>query len=223
VLAGTPVNLVVAGPGENPVRVPPLKGLGRDSAVRALEESGLAVGKTRDRETDENPPGTVLGQDPEPGVLLARGCPIDLLVAKAEPLVEAPRLVGRPLEEVQKELSSWTAIFAAFKLGDIVYRASGEPPGTIIDQNPGPGTRISRGIAIDVVVAESRRATDSRGVTESRGVTDSRGVIVPALVGMNLRSANKVLEEFRGQLRLGRRHRHQDRPDRALHHRQHEA
>ena len=93
-MPGTQVNVQVNSVGQDAVIVPNLGGIDRNSATVALGRAGLRVGSLQEQETDQRPPGTILGQNPGSGSRLARGCPVDLVVAKRIPRFPVPNLFG---------------------------------------------------------------------------------------------------------------------------------
>jgi serine/threonine-protein kinase len=80
VTPGTAVSLVVRGTGPKPAVVPRVIGLGRVEAERAIRAEGLEVRRVERRESDREPPETVVDQRPAAFARLAPGCPVDLVV-----------------------------------------------------------------------------------------------------------------------------------------------
>jgi len=75
-----PVNLTVsAGAGE--VAVPSVKGWGRTRAQDMIKQAGLNVGNIRYVYDEENDPGIVLRQDPQPGAKVAKGSNVNLWIS----------------------------------------------------------------------------------------------------------------------------------------------
>lgn len=75
-----PVNLTVsAGAGE--VAVPAVKGWGRTRATDMIKQAGLNVGSIRYVFDEENDPGIVLRQDPQPGSKAAKGSSVSIWVS----------------------------------------------------------------------------------------------------------------------------------------------
>jgi cellulose biosynthesis protein BcsQ len=65
------------------VPVPTLVGTTLDSALPALERSGLRLGKTSTQPVGDAKPGTIVRQSPEAGASVAAGATVDVVVAAA--------------------------------------------------------------------------------------------------------------------------------------------
>lgn len=75
-----PVNLTVsAGAGE--VAVPAVKGWGRTRAQDMIKQAGLNLGSIRFVYDEENDPGIVLRQDPQPGSKAAKGSSVNIWIS----------------------------------------------------------------------------------------------------------------------------------------------
>jgi beta-lactam-binding protein with PASTA domain len=61
------------------VEVPKLVGLSFSKAKKLLEESGLTVGKTRERYDEDRSPYVILQQSPEPGARVSPATAIELV------------------------------------------------------------------------------------------------------------------------------------------------
>lgn len=195
---GTAVSLTVAVPGPQAVTVPRLGGLAQPRAEATVRERGLRIGKVNRTETDQQAPGTVIGQEPKPNALLAPGCPIDLEVAVPIPLVTVPNFVGLTEEQARQRLPrGLVGAFSALRLGDVTYRdypadvsnrmmSSGQPPitvPTVVEQNPAANSQVRKGTDIDLVIL---RPSGGRG-------SAPQGVAVPKLQGLTLEEARKTL------------------------------
>ena len=64
-----------------------------------------------------------------------------------------------------------------FKLGNVTTRPGEEPEGTVIDQDPAPGTEAEKGTAINVVVSDGSKAK----------------AIMPFVTGMTLSEASSAI------------------------------
>jgi len=141
--------LVSLGPPQ--VTVPSLVG----NTVRAARIGALERGLTLGEVARAYMPGTnvdqVVAQDPPPEGAALHAPTVDFLVSLGEPppAFECPRLVGRPIIEVRRELEA-----AGFKIAQVVsVPTTGAPSGTILSQSPAPGTRIGPDTAFDFQVA----------------------------------------------------------------------
>jgi beta-lactam-binding protein with PASTA domain len=184
--AGTPITnhtkvTLVIGTAEegDTVAVPDVVGLSRDEAQTKLSEAGLAMGQVS--EEPGAPTGTVLKQDPAPGIRVRPGTSVALVVAVApqEDLVDVPDLTGLRLEEADKILREIGLERSKVSLRDDA-RA-----GVIVDHDPAAGSPVARGARVDLVVGRS---------------SDVEQTEVPSVVGETLSGARRILEGARLQL-----------------------
>jgi len=133
---------VVVSLGEEFSSVPELFGETQRSAEALLKSAGLRVGFVSRAPSDVVGEGLVAGSDPGPGSVLPRDTPVHLLVSLG-PSVESyvmPDLSGREIGGVRRQLEA---------LGyHVVTPAGGGAMGTIISQDPPPGSRITRATVI---------------------------------------------------------------------------
>jgi serine/threonine-protein kinase len=96
-----PVLTVSQGPA--PVTIPQVVGLGKDAALTALTDLGLAPSSTDDY-SETVAAGLVISQTPENGTEGHRGDKVALVVSLGPPLVEIPNTYGRNVTEAEKML-----------------------------------------------------------------------------------------------------------------------
>jgi serine/threonine-protein kinase len=168
--AGAEVDLVVEAPS---ARVPSLRGLSQDAAVRELDRLALEVGSIRPVETTDVPPGTIVSQSIDPQSLVEPGTRVDLGVA-VEPAVAVPRLEGMTLERARAALAE-----AGLGLGRVVEQATPRArAGIVVAQRPSAGSRIAAGSVVQITVAATPTAC-----------------VVPRLVGRAETVARELLAE----------------------------
>jgi beta-lactam-binding protein with PASTA domain len=204
VAEGTAVDLVVASMGDG-VPVPSLTDLSQADAERLLRARGLAVKRVRREETDRRPPGTVIGQQPKPNTLLAQGCPVELQVAAAVPTVRVPSFLGAAERDARQQLPSGVgAMFSDFALGTVTYRETREAAaGTIIGQDPRPGTRVPArsATAVNLIVASAPSGSGDSGkggvrpYPPDRDVSSRLSVTVPDVRNRTLKVASRILSD----------------------------
>jgi serine/threonine-protein kinase len=117
-----------------------------EEATTILNALGLAV-EPKEQQTDAKPPGTVLSQNPQPG-LIDQGMGIELTVATAVVYHAVPGLVG-------KDESTATAAVNALKFVPNVTRQTSltVPEGTVISQSPAKDTQLAEGQTVSFVVS----------------------------------------------------------------------
>ncbi|GAB2940947.1 Stk1 family PASTA domain-containing Ser/Thr kinase [Nonomuraea fastidiosa] len=140
---GATVKLVVSK-GPEKIKVPDgLVGMSQEDAQRALEEVGLrGVIKTRN---STKPQGTVIATDPKAGAELEKGGSVTLFVPKE--MREVPSVIGLTQEDATAQLKS-----AGFKV-KVSQQPAQEPEGTVVQQNPGEGTKLLPGTTITITVS----------------------------------------------------------------------
>ena len=144
---------VVVSLGLEYVSVPDIIGLSLNEARNRLVQAGLTTGTVREEEHPDSPPGTVLRQTPAGGSRLEKGAAVDLVVTQTRQQedVEVPNLRGLTLDEAGSRLAE-----LGLQIGKTYAEepTAGTVPGTIIDQNPPPGTVVEPGSSVDFVYAE---------------------------------------------------------------------
>jgi serine/threonine-protein kinase len=128
--------------GEESSSVPALNGESLRGARALLERAGLAVGGITRVPSDELAAGLVLGSDPPAESVLPRGAAVSLLLSSGsgEESFVMPELLGREIGAARRHLEA---------LGFVVDTPPDAPAvGTILFQNPGAGSRITRSTRI---------------------------------------------------------------------------
>src|ERR1700688_2244358 len=142
---------VVLSLGPQNVTTPSLVGESLRVARIQLPQVGLQLGEVTTFAAPATMTDTILQQTPPPGTKAASPR-VDLLVAQGE--VPAayimPWLVGMPLPDADRLLSS-----AGFKLSKTTFVPSPQwPKGTITEQVPEPGSKITSEAPIEMLVAQ---------------------------------------------------------------------
>ncbi len=131
------------------VRVPNVIGFTQGAAESAIRAAGLKpVVRTR---VTSNPAdyGNVIDQIPAGDALVRRGDTVTITVGKAPKQVDVPDLTGMTQDEARAALEA-----RGLNLGNVTTAPSPQLTGTVIDQNPAPGTPVSKGSSVDIVLSE---------------------------------------------------------------------
>jgi len=142
---------VVLSLGPQNVTIPSLVGESIRVARIQLLQAGLQLGEVSSVPAAAALSDGVLQQSPPSGTRAASPR-VDLLVAESEqpPAFIMPWLVGMPLPDADHLLS-----IGGIKLAKTTYIPSPQwPKGTVIEQSPDQGSKISSDTAIDLVVAQ---------------------------------------------------------------------
>ena len=101
-------------------------------------------------EASGQPPNVVIKQSPEPNTAIPSNETVDLTLSKGV-RVTAPNLLGKGVREAERMLKN-----LGLARGSISERPSTKQEGTVIGQNPSPGTEVERGKSIDLVTATQK-------------------------------------------------------------------
>ncbi len=154
------------------VSVPDVVGKQMALARQILEDGKLRVNVAETYDASV-PPGQVVSQSPESGAKVKEDRLVTIYVSKGGENVDIPDLKGLSKSSATERLQKMSLI-----VGSVYEKHSDEEPGTVISQDPAPGTKSSRGQAVDITV--------------SRGPKTKR-VAVPDLTGASMESAKSSL------------------------------
>jgi serine/threonine-protein kinase len=140
---GDPIILYISS---GKVQLPDVTNKSIDEATAILAAIGLAVEQVP-VQTDEYSPGTVLSQNPQPG-LVAQSSGVQLSVATAVVYHSVPGVVGKTEDNA-------TAAVKALNFTANVSRQNSPtvPEGTVISQSPAKDTQLAEGQAVSFVVS----------------------------------------------------------------------
>jgi serine/threonine-protein kinase len=150
--------------------VPPVRGLTLTQARRRIEETDLLV-RTREQSSREVAAGRVIRSRPPGGEQVECQSEVTLFVSKGANLITLPDVIGQSEEIAQSELERLGFIV------DVDTRDEDQPEGTVIGQDPGPGSRLLRGDRVTIIVS-----------------TGAGSVLVPPVEGQSEQSAVNTLQ-----------------------------
>ena len=155
------------GPGE--VRVPSVKGLPRETAVKQLNKASLKVNLDT-RPSDSVRAGFAIGTVPKEGTDVERGTRVRLFVSSGPQRVSVPDVIGLDRTSAVDQLDS-----KGFAVS-VAEQNSDQPVDQVLSQDPAAGTRLSRGARVTITV--------SKGPEQ---------VSVPDVVGRDAAAAERAL------------------------------
>lgn len=166
VMTHSQVDLWVSAPQ---VRVPELQGRALSQAQAILSRNNLTLGQVNERITGSVSVGTVLSQQPAAGTRVVPQAVVDLEVEANSVVV--PQLVGiEDGDTAARRLRN-----QQLNIGTIrQQRQVGIPAGRILQQTPPAGSRVPMGSRVDLVVSSDL-------------------VVLPNLIGLNIHSAEQML------------------------------
>jgi beta-lactam-binding protein with PASTA domain len=147
---GSTVTLFVStGPPET--TVPNVVGLKLEAALEKLDQAEL--GARQVEVFSEEPPGTVIAQDPAGGEKGPRNSEVRINVSKGTGRVTVPSVVGETASDAGATLRE------AGLQARVVRVPSAEAAGTVIAQNPSAGTELQEGRFVRINVSSGTGAT----------------------------------------------------------------
>ncbi|MFP5224099.1 MAG: PASTA domain-containing protein [Actinomycetota bacterium] len=134
---GEPIVLIISS-GPKTIKVPVVDGKGRAEAQNRLEDAGFKV-RVELQESRSVPDGEVIGTEPKGGTSAQRGSTITMIVSDGPPRVTVPDLGCMSKGQAKDALEERNL------KGD--FEGKGK---RVVDQDPGPGTRVREGTEITV-------------------------------------------------------------------------
>ncbi|MDW7651908.1 MAG: Stk1 family PASTA domain-containing Ser/Thr kinase [Bacillota bacterium] len=179
------------------VDVPAVEGESLSRAADMLDEAGLEYRIVEQTASNSVASGHVIRQTPSAGRRVKVNREIELVLSTGPDLVQVEDVVGKMKREAELILDSQGFVV------ELVERHDEAPSGTVIQQDPGRGHRISRGSTVTIVVSLGGRPVpmrDLRGIP----VEDAKNWL--ELYGLELRGikeehsdryvAGLVMEQF---------------------------
>ena len=150
------------------VTVPSLDGLTIDQASETLAEFELRIG-AQTPEISERPQGTIIAQQPAPGEAIEQGQAVNITISTGREQSTVPQLVGlTSLDDVRIALSDFGLVLGAISESD-----SNQPGGYVLEQDPGEGTQVAAGSAVDITVSSGLvEVPDVTGANEAQARSD---------------------------------------------------
>lgn len=141
--------------------VPSVIGRSVADATQILSQAGFNTDRTPNRPSTGVRAGDVLAQDPPPTSIVPLGSTIHLTVSSGPPAATVPNVVGMAVQRAQAAIAD---VGLKSKVTDTPSRTV--PEGSVIAQNPGPGTAMQPGSQVDLTVSAGNK------------------IAVPSVVGM---------------------------------------
>ncbi|GDX32645.1 serine/threonine protein kinase [Actinomycetes bacterium] len=160
---------VFGGVAASKVQVPNLDGLTIEQATSALADFKLILG-AQTPEVSDRPSGTIIAQQPAAGETIEQNQAVNVTISGGLEQATVPQLVGlTTLDSVRLALSD-----ANLQLGTIKEKASSQPAGYVLAQDPPEGTQVEAGSMIAISVSSGQ-------------------VRVPAVIGVSVAQARSDL------------------------------
>ncbi|MEW2267686.1 Stk1 family PASTA domain-containing Ser/Thr kinase [Streptomyces sp. NPDC047853] len=142
------------GPSNDSVAVPGLVGQSQADAKQLLTNSDLELGTVERKPCEEQPKGNVCSQNPEQGTDVKKKSTVDLVVSTGAPKVAVTNVIDKNVDEARQQLED-----KGFKV-ETKQTESSQDEGTVLSQDPDPGTELEKGSTVTLEVAKAEeRAT----------------------------------------------------------------
>ncbi|PZG11473.1 protein kinase domain-containing protein, partial [Nonomuraea aridisoli] len=163
------------------VAIPPLAGLDRKAATRAIRDAGLVPGLVAEIGSTQ-PIGRVLSTKPAAGTVVPQGSTVTLQVSAG---VAVPAVTGMQRKAAESALAE-----AGLKAGGVNRTCSDRPNGQVVSSDPKAGTRVSGGTPVSLTLA--RHGSTVPGVV-GRSEADGRAALTDD--GFRVRSRGKAVAD----------------------------
>ncbi|MCP2361071.1 beta-lactam-binding protein with PASTA domain [Nonomuraea thailandensis] len=163
------------------VAIPPLVGMDKAAATKALRRAGLAVGAVTERDAPQRI-GQVLTAKPAPGTVVNQGSKVSLQVSAG---LTVPELTGMQRKAAQAALTG-----AGLKPGAVTRSCSQQPNGQVLATRPEAGSRVQGGTTVALTVA--RNGTPVPSVV-GRSREDARSALAAA--GLSVQVREQMVED----------------------------
>ena len=130
--------------------VPHVVGMKTNDAVKALSDAGYEPVQYEVRFDEKAPEGTIVRQTPESGEETKPGRKVYLIISGGKEMAVVPDLRGKSLRDAKMLL-----LKSNMSIGNVSYAYSDSAAnGTVFQQNPPAGTKISTSTQVSTVVSE---------------------------------------------------------------------
>lgn len=171
-MAVTVIVFFVAVKGSEEVLVPNVTGLQLEEGLLEMQVRELYP-KIQLRYSDvPGDEGTILEQEPVAGTIVKASRRIDLVVSRGVVVNQIEDYTGMKLDDLRIKLQTlFSGSRTLITIPEPLYKADDSEAGTILGQNPPPGTQISQPVELELVVSRGPSYEQTR---------------VPNLVGMTV-------------------------------------
>ena len=153
-MAVTVIVFFLAVKGSEEVLVPNVTGLPLEEGLLEMQVRELYP-KIQLRYSDlPGDEGLILEQDPVAGTIVKASRRIDLVVSRGVVVNEIEDYTGMKIEDLRIKLQTlFSGSRTLITISEPMYKADESEAGTILSQNPPPGTQISQPVELELVVS----------------------------------------------------------------------
>lgn len=125
--------------GAKDVKVPDVRNMKLDDAIKELEKANFVIGDTIEKPDDKIRENYVIKTNPKAGSMKAEGSKITIYVSTGKETIEMEDYRGEQFDEVQALLTEQELNFKSIEVNE---EYSDKEAGIILDQNPAPGKKV---------------------------------------------------------------------------------
>lgn len=181
---------LIPSKGPAPIPIPNVGNMPLEQAKQTLAANRFKVGEVKNESSLEVPPGVVIKTDPPAGKKHQPDLPVTIFVSQG---IRLPDMKGWSREDAENVLRERG-------LNPVIEeRDDGQArPGTVLEQQPPPGTGMRRGDSVTLIVAKA-----PFGFPFPFGSDNQNLAGVPSVVGRPVNEARRILVQagFRVELR----------------------
>jgi eukaryotic-like serine/threonine-protein kinase len=168
------------------VNVPNVVNLSDTDARKLLQKAGLGLRVSQIVPNVNIPPQTVMDQDPAGGAQAPPGSAVVVEESGGPNATTVPNVVGGTVNDARNALSQ-----AGLSVGTIAQVADASTtPGTVVSQNPQPGSQTGAGSAVDLYIAIAPAGASSAPVAPTPAASAKQ---IPNVIGMTVDDAKAAL------------------------------
>ncbi|MFC0039302.1 Stk1 family PASTA domain-containing Ser/Thr kinase [Actinomadura rayongensis] len=182
--------------GHVPREVPDVKGRTESDARNLLESKGFRVGGVSSLPSETVAKGRAIRTKPTAGTKVSTDQPIALVMSSG---MTVPDLTGWSTGDAKNAL---TSMGLDVKTQD--RKQDGKPGGTVVGQDPAPGSGVSRGDQVTLYVTPRDCLIGNWFCNDGKG-DEGNKIPVPSVIGKSFDDARRAIESSGFQMRIGTR------------------
>ncbi|MEU6317257.1 Stk1 family PASTA domain-containing Ser/Thr kinase [Streptomyces sp. NPDC047009] len=146
------------GVGNDKVATPNFVGQSKADAQQLANNAELKLSFSQ-KPCEDQKKGNICTQDPTPNTEVEKNSKIDLVVSTGAPKVAVPNVISKDVNAATQQLES-----KGFQV-KTKQSESSQAAGTVLSQNPDPGTELEKGSTVTLEVAKAAETTTVPDVT----------------------------------------------------------
>ncbi|MFC7813246.1 Stk1 family PASTA domain-containing Ser/Thr kinase [Streptomyces sp. NPDC057367] len=136
-----------AGPGNDKVDVPAFVGTTKEDATQLATNADLEL-TFKQQPCEDQPKGNVCSQNPQQGTEVKKKSSVELVVSTGAPKVAVTNVIDKNIDEAKQQLEDKGFVV------ETKQTESSQDEGTVLSQDPDPGTELEKGSTVTLEVAK---------------------------------------------------------------------